>query len=273
VDADVTAVGDAAADTGGPAETTGPRTVRSVLHAITLLKAIAQNPTTPSSLSELAKSAGLSKPATFNLLKTLELEGLIRKDGEARYSLTWGMYELGSSVLHGVDVSRIARAHLDALALETSEAVLLAILDEDSVLYLDRGQSAETFAMVANVGRRSPLHSNASGKMLLAGEPDVYVERILSRPLEPRTPHTVTDPDVLRAQLAEARANDYAVCREEQEIGLSSISVPIRDYTGSSHGVITIAGPANRIAGTALDELLTPLRATAAAISKELGAR
>lgn len=252
-------------------EPTGPRTVRSVLHAVTLLKEIARSPQ-PTTLSDLARAVGLSKPAAFNLLKTLELEGLIRKDVDARYSLTWGIYELGTAVLRGVDVSRIARPHLDTLAEQTGEAVLLAILDEASVLYLDRGQSAETFAMVANVGRRSPLHTNASGKVLLAGRPPTFVAEVLATPLERKTPRTIVDRSVLEDELDRVRTRGYATCSEEQEVGLSSIAVPVRDHTGAVHAALTIAGPSSRVNDKSEARLLGLLQREAHSISAQLGA-
>jgi len=248
----------------------GPRTVRSVIHAVKLLKALSRS-NSPATLSDLAASVGLSKPSTFNLLKTLEVEGLVAKDQFARYQLTWGVYELGSAVVRTADVSRIARAHLDKLAEQTGEAVLLAIIDETSVLYLDRGQAADTFAMVANVGRRSPLHTNASGKVLLAGQPETYIAQLLSGPLDAKTRFTITDPRELRAELKTVTRNGYAVCAQEQEEGLSSIAVPITDYTGHVHAALTIAGPTQRIGSHSLQELLGQLREEANAISEQLG--
>lgn len=241
------------------------------MHAVTLLKEIARTPQ-PNTLSDLARAVELSKPAAYNLLKTLEVEGLVRKDAEARYALTWGIYELGSAVVRGVDVSRIARVHLDALAVDTGEAVLLAILDEDSVLYLDRGQSAETFSMVANVGRRSPLHTNASGKILLAGQPQAYIDRILGNPLERKTEQTITNRKALALELERVRKEGFATCAEEQEAGLSSVAVPVRDYTGSVHAALTIAGPTSRVNPGSIPGLLGMLRAEAVQISAQLGA-
>ena len=249
----------------------GSRTVRSVVHAVKLLKSLSRS-SGPSSLGELAADVGLSKPATFNLLKTLELEGLVAKDGSARYRLTWGMYELGSAVVRSTDLTRVGRFHVDTLADATSEAVLLAILDDNSVLYIDRGQSADSFAMVANVGRRSPLHTNASGKVLLAGQSADFLDEFLgSGPLERKTPYTITDPEVLRAELAAVRRDGYAMCAQEQEEGLSSISVPVIGHTGEVVAAMTIAAPTQRIDLRSAPGLRKQLIAEAAAMSRHLG--
>ncbi|WP_046470180.1 IclR family transcriptional regulator [Allosalinactinospora lopnorensis] len=248
-----------------------PRTVQSVTRAVRLLKEIGRA-AEPSALSDLAREAGLSKPAVYNLLKTLEIEGLVRKGSDARYSLTWGIYELGTAALRGVDVSRIARSHLDSLAARTGEATLLAILEDDAVLYLDRGQSAETFSMIANVGRRSPLHTNASGKVLLAGQDPIVIDRILDGPLERSTPCTHVDRREILSELELVRREGFALCSQEQEIGLSSVSVPIRDHTGSVHAALTVAGPSTRVDRRAKLDLVDTLKSESAVISEKLGA-
>lgn len=249
----------------------GPRTVRSVVHAVWLLKEISLSPE-PSSLGDLAAAIGLSKPATFNLLKTLEVEGLVAKDPAARYRLTWGVYELGSAVVRSANLSRVSRIHLDRLAEETGEAVLLGILDERTVLYIDRGQAGDSFAMVANVGRRSPLHTNASGKVLLAGQSREFIDGILDSPLERHTDYTITDPGRLREELDNVRRDGFALCEQEQEAGLSSVSVPVVDYTGSTVAALTVAAPSQRIDRNSIPALCNILRREALAISAQMGA-
>ncbi|WP_442213780.1 IclR family transcriptional regulator [Specibacter sp. RAF43] len=253
-----------------PAEHKAPRTVQSVARASQLLKALGRL-SRPTSLSDLSRRVNLSKPATYNLLKTLEVEGLISKDAQARYQLSWGMYELGTAVVRSVDLTRLARFHLDRLAKETGQAVLLGILDEESVLYLDRGQSDSAFSMTANTGRRSPLHSNASGKVLLAGESPEYVAAVLGKGLKAYTSRTITGAEELRSVLQKVNSRGYATCWEERELGLSSISVPVRNHTGAVQAAMTIAAPSNRLNSTTLSKFLFPLQKEAAAISEKMG--
>ncbi|TIM25879.1 MAG: IclR family transcriptional regulator, partial [Mesorhizobium sp.] len=46
-------------------------------------------------------------------------------------------------------------------------------------------------------------------------------------PLPRRTPHTLTEPEAVMAELARVRAEGYAVIDQEVEIGLRSIAVPL----------------------------------------------
>jgi DNA-binding IclR family transcriptional regulator len=247
-----------------------PRTVQSVSRAARLLKALGKS-SGPMSLSELSRKVDLSKPATYNLLKTLEIGGLIAKDPDTRYRLSWGIYELGSAVVRSMDLTRLARFHLDRLAKQTGEAVLLGILDDGTTLYLDRGQADATFGMVANIGRRSALHSNASGKVLLAGQSPDYIRAFLDKGLKAFTSNTITDPAALLAELDKVGRRGYATCWQEREVGLSSISVPLRNHNDKIQAAMTIAAPTSRLNSRTLSQFLVPLQEEAAAVSTKLG--
>jgi DNA-binding IclR family transcriptional regulator len=255
----------------GPGEAeTGPRVVQSVSRAVHLLKALAVQ-SGPLSLAQLAQAVGLSKPSTFHMLRTLELEGFVSKTPNASYQLDWGLYELGSTVIRSVDLTRIARGYLDRVADITGEAVLLSILDGDSVLYLDRGQAVESFSMVANIGRRALLHVNASGKVLLAFQRPEFIADFLKRKLESKTQATLVDPRELDQALAAVRLNGYATCWEEEVLGISSVAVPIRDYSGEVCAAMAVAGPAVRVNTERRAELVAMLQANAALVSQALG--
>lgn len=258
--------------TTGNAEPGGKpqRTVQSVARAAQLLKALARF-SRPTSLSDLARRVDLSKPATYNLLKTLEVDGLVSKDAEARYQLSWGMYELGSAVMRSVELTRLSRFHLDRLAAGTNTAVLLGILDNDNVLYLDRGQSSATFGMVANTGRRSSLHATASGKVLLANQDEAYKREYIDRGLKAYTSNTITDEAALLDELAKTERRGYATCWEEREVGLASLAVALRNHAGTVQAALTVAAPSSRLNQRHISEFLVPLQREAEAISAKLG--
>lgn len=263
------------ADGGGSGDrraTPRSRRVQAVDHAIDILQALAYSPY-GSSLSDIAAQVGLSKATVHHLLATMASRRLVARVSDGtQYRLNWGLYELGTAVLRGLDVTRIARNFLDQLATQTGESALLGILDEDSVLYLDRGDPHGTFRMVANAGRRSPLYSTASGKVLLAYAPDRGLfDRVVDAGLEKLTPSTIVDPHDLRETLAEVRQRGYATCWQEREVGLSSLAVPLRDYTGAVVASLAIAGPASRLNQRSLKQHLLPLQQTGNAIGARLG--
>jgi DNA-binding IclR family transcriptional regulator len=246
------------------------RIVRSVKHAIALLRVLAASGSAVA-LSDLARKTGLSKTSTFHLLRTLEIEKFVARDEGGRYRLSWGAYEIGSAVTRSVDLTRTARPHLDRLAEATGEATLLGILEGESVLYIDRGQADQSFTMVANVGRRSPLHTNASGKLLLAYAQSAVIDGITSSELERRTFATITDPAILRRELDTIRTRGYATCWQEQETGLNSIATPVRDYTGTVCAALTVAGPSNRLTKRSVPRIVAIIQQEADQVSESLG--
>lgn len=248
------------------------RVVRSVQHAARILRALG-SASDALSMSEVARRVHLSKPATYHLLRTLEVEHLVVKDSDLRYRLSWGMYELGSTVIRSVDLVRVARPHVDQLADAVGEVVLIGILDEGAVLYLDRAASSQATDMLASAGRRTPLHATASGKVLLAFRDDDLLGTVPPGSLTPRTSATVVDADKLRAELNTIRMNGYATCWQEFDVSLSSIAAPLIDYTGATVACLTIAGSSKSVNKRSLPRLLEKLLPAAQAISAGLGAR
>jgi len=227
----------------------------------------------PLGVSDIARRTGYSKATVHHLLTTLVSRRYVLQDPyTSMYRLGWALYELGTSVVRDVEFTRAARPFLDRLAADTGESILLGILEDDAVLYLDRGESPSGFRMVANAGRRGPLHATASGKVLLAFASDgQLVERVLSKPLVKFTTSTITDESALRRQLITVRSRGWAVCRQEREVGLSSLAVPLRNYTGLVVGSLTLACPATRLTKASLPKYLEALHAAAHEIEVHIG--
>jgi DNA-binding IclR family transcriptional regulator len=247
------------------------RVVSSVQHAAKILRTLATS-SDCMTMSDVARRVGLSKTATYHLLRTLEHERFVSRDSAARYRLSWGVYELGSSVIRAVDLPRVARVHVDRLAADMGEVILVGIMDEGTVLYVDRVASVGATSMLASAGRRTALHATASGKLLLAYQRDSYVQATIEAGLPRRTAETICDPDVLRAELSKVRAQGYATCWQEFDVALSSVAVPLVDYTGSTIAALAVAGSAKRITRASLQQILDRMLPTADAISTDLGA-
>ncbi|GAA3774076.1 IclR family transcriptional regulator [Microbacterium kribbense] len=244
-----------------------PRTVHAVSHAVALLRMIAAAPT-PLTLSALARKAGLSKPSTYNLLTTLVQQRLVVRGTDRRYAADWGLFELGSRVAEAAALRRAVGASLDALAADG--AVLLSVLDHESVLYVQRFQTSDAFEMVANVGRRSPLHTTASGKVFLSAMPQRGLVSYLHQPLAAPTRASITDPTRLMRELVKAKDDGYTVCWGEQEPLLSSVAVPVRSVDGSVRACLAIAVATARLRQIAPSRLSVRMRDAAAGIGRVL---
>jgi IclR family KDG regulon transcriptional repressor len=123
-------------------------------------------------------------------------------------------------------------------------------------------------------GHRIAANCTANGKTLLAHLPEDELERLLDGwELEGRTPHSITDPDTLRKDLATIRRRGYAENINEGEMGVCSVSAPIRDRTGRVAAAVSVVGPATRLNRTSLRAFAALVIETAEAISHRLGYR
>src|SRR4051812_33108090 len=89
---------------------------------------------------------------------------------------------------------------------------------------------------------RDTAHALALGKVVLAlGRPEV-VERYVADPgLRRFTPHTITDPARLDAELEAVRRGGFAVEREELYPDFCCIAAPVRDARGRVLAVLGIS--------------------------------
>lgn len=246
------------------------RRIGSVVHALDVLDCLA-GATGSMRLSDIARSVGLDKSTVHRILGTLVERRVLIKDLAGEYRLGWKLYELGARVSLVNTINSVARAFLNRLAAATGESVLVGVLCEDEVLYIERDESPRHFVMVASPGRRAPVHTTASGKLLLAFSDAQTRRRVLSRPLVSATPDTIVDPAILERQCRDVVRLGYATCWREQEIGLSSIAVPIRDQSKSVVAALTLAGPDARLNKRSLPDQLRLLRQAGDEVTRALG--
>ena len=153
----------------------------------------------------------------------------------------------------------------------TGETLHLALLDHQTVLYINIIESQRAIRMGYKIGTRAPVHCTAVGKALIAFQPQEVIEATIAHGLPGRTTATITDPRAFRQELAEVRARGYALEDEEIETGLRSIAAAVRNYSGNVVAAIGIAGPAHRMTKKVLLSYARDLVEAADAVSLRLG--
>jgi DNA-binding IclR family transcriptional regulator len=223
-------------------------------------------------VSELGRKLSLHKSTVSRLLATLESEGLLeRAPGTEKYRLGHEILRLAGQAAHLGDVRSVARPVLVELAEVSRETANLAVLEGTQVHNVDQVSGPHLVRIGNWVGRRTPPHCVANGKALLAYQPSAEIERLLEAPLEVFTPHTITDPAALRAELALVRAQGYASAVGEIEDGLNAVAAAVYDAAGQVSAAVSVSGPAYRVTAERIPELAQLTRAAAAKISARLG--
>ncbi|MPM98028.1 Transcriptional regulator KdgR [bioreactor metagenome] len=95
---------------------------------------------------------------------------------------------------------------------------------------------------------------------MLAYMPDAFLEEYLSKPLTASTGKSITDPDLLRAEIMRIRTLGYATDNMEDMIGISCVAVPILDRSKNVLGALSISGPSPRFSDDRVKELAQLLK-------------
>ena len=243
----------------------------SVASALLLLKTFSEDEA-ELGISSMAKRLGLAKSTVHRLAVTLASEGFLEQNQEnGRYRLGLSLFALGVLVRRRMDVSNLGMLLLRALRDLTQESVHLAILTEDSIVYLYNVEGAQAIGARSYLGARKPAFCTSEGRVLLAFGSEQQVQVALAEPLAARTPKTVTDPKALLKLFDEVRRLGYAIDDEESESGMRGVAAPIRNISGTVIAAVGLAGPVQRLTKKKLHHLSLQVIDTADAVSARMG--
>lgn len=225
-------------------------------------------------LSEVARSAGLTPATARRLLFTLCALGYASNDGK-RFALTPKVLDIGYAYLSSLDLAGIAQTEMEALVERTHESCSAAVLDGSEIVYVVRVPTKRIMAISLGLGSRLPAHAASMGRVLLADlAPDDLDEHLARTELEPLTERTITDEDQLRAELDKVRRQGWSLVDQELEEGIRSVAAPLRDRHGRAIAALNVSSHAGRVKlATLRDEFLPDLLDTAKRISDRLARR
>lgn len=198
-------------------------------------------------LSEVAQATEMTRATVRRFLLTLVREGYCEVDGK-HFSLTPKVLGLGFSVLSSMDIWDVAQPIMNDLAEHLHESCFAAVLDGDAVIYVARATSNRFVSVGITIGSRVPAHCVSTGRVLMAALPDAQLHALLERAKFPKlTPNTVTSTIKLRELVEEVRRQGWSIVDQELEVGLRSLSVPVRDRSGATVAALNVCCPSMRI--------------------------
>jgi DNA-binding IclR family transcriptional regulator len=225
-------------------------------------------------LAEATAASGLPKPTVHRLLATLEDAGLVMRDSEARRIAPGPrLARLAlSALLNGA--SRAPRhAVLASLARDVGETVNLTMLDGSQVVYLDRVETQWPLRVSLQPGSRVPLHCTASGKLLLALQPQARRRALVDAlALERYTDRTITTREGLLRALDRIRRDGHATDDEEYIAGLVCVAVPVAAAGRRAAACVAVHAPVARMPLERALGHLPALRSAAEALGRAFDA-
>lgn len=246
--------------------------IQSVDRAVSALEVLAESGW--SSGADVGRVLGVHRSSALRLLATLARHGLVEQDpSTAKYRLGPRLAQLAAGVNAELDLRREARSVIEPLADESGETVTLDLLAEGAIVSIDQVARSSSVVSVNWLGRRTPLHCTASGKVFLAFGPDSLRQATFERPLAAYTPRTLVERADLQAQLETIRSAGHALATEELEVGLSAIAAPVRSADGQVVAAIDLSGPSHRLPANKMEALANRTRDAAGELSRRLGFR
>jgi DNA-binding IclR family transcriptional regulator len=182
------------------------------------------------------------------------------------------LFELGSVVFSSFSLRKSASRHMTQLQHETSATVLLGVLMDRQLVYVDKRDGEGTVRISSEIGWRRPPHFGMLGMTLMSGLSETLVDALLQKyPLEQTTKSTITDPVAFKERLAHIAENGYIVEYGEAVDGVIGIAAPVTDYSRkvvAAVGVAILAAQHDRVS---VKRITTSVCSAAKGISSELG--
>ncbi len=245
--------------------------VRTIKRAVAILRCLSTNKI-EAGVTDISGQVELHKSTVSRLLSALQHEHLVEQNpSNGKYRLGIGLLSLASSAWQNNDLRQITQPFLVNLNKLTGETTNIAVFNGEECINISREISPQPIRYVGWVGRRTPIHCTATGKVVLAHLPVEIYETLLPHELKSFTEHTITNRLDLIKSLAQIRKQGFAFALQEFEDGLNTIAAPIYDHSGRVLAAISISGPAYRMESDKIATYIPPLKKAAAGISKQLG--
>lgn len=241
---------------------------QALARGLALLEQLARHPE-GLPLVQLAADADLPPSACHRLLQELLRLGYVRQPrAQSDYVLTTKVVALGLGYLSTAGIVDIAEPLLERLAQQSGELVRLSIVDDERLTWVAKAQGLrQGLRYDPDMGMDARLSCTASGHAWLLTLSDERALELVARqgfgqPREygPRAPTTVS---ALLKMLHAAREHGFAMIDEVFAPGMSAMAAPVRRRQ-QAIGVISIAGPRQRLTEARMRELGPALLAAAA---------
>ena len=220
--------------------------------------------------AQISRRTGLPMTTVHRLATELRRHGALEMTERGTYHVGPWLWEVGTLTSRTMTLRDLAMPFMEDLYEATHENVQLAVLDGYEALVVEKIRGLRSVPITSRVGGRLPLHATGVGKALLAFAPTEFMEEVIARGLPSYTPWTITDPDLLRRDLADARRGGYAVTRDEMTPNTMSVAAPIRGPEDEVVGSISLVVEGR---GADVSRLAPPVRTVALGLSRRVGER
>jgi len=223
-------------------------------------------------ITQLAHLLSIPKARVHRHVSVLKNYGYVSQNPSSnRYGIGWRLYLLGQKLVKRFQIVAMSRHIREELRDKVGQTVVLTTYSDQKVIVLDVVSGTSPLEILLKPGAQFTLNSVAQGKVILAFGPEALYNQVLAGPLRKNTPHTVVDPDRLRAEVEVVRKRGWADAPEELYVGVNAISAPVYLADGSLFGALAVVGSIHYLPVQPTDESVEAVVYAAAQISSLLG--
>lgn len=225
-------------------------------------------------ISDIARRTGLSTSTTQRLLVAMGANGLVRPVERGRFRLGPFLSTLAASGALDGELRSVALPVMRRVRDDVDETVAIhGYMAPDRRVVIDQVESRQDLRRTyTDIGIPAAVVHGAPGKAIVFALPQDVRDGILATPIEAVTPHTVTDPEVLRREMEIAFARGYSESEQERTIGIRTVGAAVFDSAAAVVGALGISVPVVRMDDERAAELGATVRDAAWEISTALGA-
>ena len=212
------------------------------------------------SLGQIALKAELPRSTVQRIIAALASEGFVAtKSGHG--SLILGPTFRALAQRQEKDTKASLRPLLRDIATKTGETADLALLEGDTMLFVDQIEGGQRSRTDHLLGERFPLTTTANGKAALALLAEAEAAKRILAELQHR-PDSDTSLTDLLTEVRDVRGGALAVDQDDHTDGISAIGFALRDDAGEIYA-ISVPVPSTRFGRvrTRLEKVLTYSRA------------
>jgi DNA-binding IclR family transcriptional regulator len=240
----------------------------TIERVLDILDTVAASPK-PLSATEINKVLGLPKATAHRLCAELEARGyLLKQINGKNYVPGNRLRDVAVGVLANARFSATRQAILTRLAEAVGETCNIAYPDGLYMAYSDRVETKAPLRLQFSIGMRVPLYCTASGKLYLSTLPKSRRKSVIGKlQLEKHAKNTITDPDLLIAEIDLIEKRQVSIDNQELYDDVIAIAVPIKDKHGRFYSSLAIQAPVSRLSVDNSDRYVPLLREAAQELS------
>lgn len=228
----------------------------------------------PVTALNVARQLGMNTNMAFRMLATMTAAGYLDKDEASKsFVVSLKALQLSRKAMNSLVLRRVVMPYLDLLRQKYPKANYnLAVFYQGEVVVVDHIDSNTTPRTYFTAGKTLPFHATGLGKVLTCELDEADLDAlILRKGLKAYTPHTITAPEALKAELARVRAEHFARDREESIPNDNCNAVPIRNASGAIIAAISMTAFDTYMPAEEIESLIPVLVETGRNISYHMG--